>query len=98
MARGRYLFISDLHLDASAPDAIELFHVFLREVATDSAGLYILGDLFETWIGDDDDEPARSGICQALARLTASGVPCWVQRGNRDFLLGTGFIARTGCR
>jgi UDP-2,3-diacylglucosamine hydrolase len=76
MARSRYLFISDLHLDASAPDAMELFHVFLREMAADSAGLYILGDLFETWIGDDDDEPARAGICNALARLTSSGVPC----------------------
>jgi UDP-2,3-diacylglucosamine hydrolase len=98
MARSRYLFISDLHLDASAPDAMELFHVFLREMAADSAGLYILGDLFETWIGDDDDEPARAGVCNALARLTSSGVPCWVQHGNRDFLLGTGFMARTGCR
>lgn len=98
MARGRILLISDLHLDATAPAAIELFLIFLRHHAATSDGLYILGDLFETWIGDDDDEPARGRICEALRALTAGGVPCRVMHGNRDFLLGRQFTARTGCQ
>jgi len=97
MAHGRYLFVSDLHLDPLAPQAIAQFTSFLRGPATRCDGLYILGDLFETWIGDDDDEPARRQVCEALRALVDSGVPCHVQRGNRDFLLGAGFAARTGC-
>lgn len=97
MARGRYLFVSDLHLDASAPEAIAVFLRFLQEEAATCDALYILGDLFESWIGDDDDEPARDEICRALRRLVDGGVPCFVQRGNRDFLLGDGFGRRTGC-
>lgn len=96
MARGRTLFISDLHLDASSP-AIDLFLEFLRSEATRAAALYILGDLFESWIGDDDDEPARLGIRSALAALTAGGVPCFLLHGNRDFLLGGAFMSASGC-
>ncbi len=97
MAQGRYLFVSDLHLDASHPVAIAQFLHLLRTEAPRSDGLYILGDLFESWIGDDDDEPARARVCDALRGLTGQGVPCRIQHGNRDFLLGAGFIARTGC-
>lgn len=97
MAHGRYLFVSDLHLDASAPEAIALFLRFLHTDAARSDGLYILGDLFESWIGDDDDEPSRNSVCHALRALADTGVPCFVQRGNRDFLLGPGFTARSGC-
>ncbi|MET0280923.1 MAG: UDP-2,3-diacylglucosamine diphosphatase [Steroidobacteraceae bacterium] len=97
MTRGSYLFVSDLHLDASLPDAMALFLEFLRTEAARCNGLYILGDLFETWIGDDDDEPGRGSVCAALRELTGGGVPCFVQLGNRDFLLGPGFAARTGC-
>jgi UDP-2,3-diacylglucosamine hydrolase len=97
MARGCILFISDLHLDAAAPATIELFRSFLRREAAASDGLYILGDLFETWIGDDDDEPARAMVCDALRSLVAGGVPCRVMHGNRDFLLDGNFAARTGC-
>ena len=98
MARGRILFVSDLHLDAEAPLAIDLFISFLRTEARDCAALYILGDLFETWIGDDDDDPARGRIRAALAELTAGGVPCFIMHGNRDFLMGEEFMATSGCR
>lgn len=97
MARGRILFVSDLHLDANEPAALGIFLAFLQHHAATSDGLYILGDLFETWVGDDDEQPARMQVCAALRTLTASGVPCRVMHGNRDFLLGRHFAARTGC-
>jgi UDP-2,3-diacylglucosamine hydrolase len=98
MPNGRHLFVSDLHLDVTAPEAVTQFRSFLRNEAHGSAGLYILGDLFETWIGDDDDEAARNTVCAALLELTLAGTPCYVLRGNRDFLLDTAFEQRTGCR
>jgi UDP-2,3-diacylglucosamine hydrolase len=97
MPSGRHLFVSDLHLDATAPDAVAQFCRFLADDARDCAALYILGDLFETWIGDDDDEAARATVCNALRELTRAGTPCFVLRGNRDFLLGREFEQRTGC-
>ena len=92
------LFVSDVHLDATAREATEQFLAFLRTEAARAAALYILGDLFEAWVGDDDQEPANTAVCQALRELTAGGVACFVLHGNRDFLLGTGFCARSGCR
>lgn len=91
------LFVSDLHLDASSPPAIEQFLGFLARQAAGAEALYILGDLFEAWIGDDDPEPARARVCDGLRDLTAAGTPCFVLHGNRDFLLGEGFCRRTGC-
>jgi UDP-2,3-diacylglucosamine hydrolase len=96
MSHGRYLFVSDLHLDATSPEVVTQFIRFLELQARASDGLYILGDLFETWIGDDDDDATRAAVCAALRKLTAE-VPCWVMRGNRDFLLGRQFEIRTGC-
>lgn len=90
------LFVSDLHLDALEPAAGEQFLGFLRERAADCDALYILGDLFEAWIGDDDPDPYRSRICEALRALSARGVPCYVMHGNRDFLLQRGFEQRSG--
>jgi UDP-2,3-diacylglucosamine hydrolase len=90
------LFVSDLHLDAALPAAIGQFMRFLEGPARQAAGLYILGDLFESWVGDDDDDPARDGVCRALRAYSAGGRSLWVLRGNRDFLMGTGFEARTG--
>jgi UDP-2,3-diacylglucosamine hydrolase len=92
------LFVSDLHLDASAPEATAQFIQFLRAQAAQAQALYILGDLFETWIGDDDPEPEKAQICLGLKALTAQGVACFVLHGNRDFLLGEGFCRRTGCQ
>jgi UDP-2,3-diacylglucosamine hydrolase len=92
------LFVSDVHLDASAPEASEQFLAFLRQEAAQAEALYILGDLFEAWVGDDDADPDKERICQGLRALSNSGVPCFVMHGNRDFLLGPGFCERTGCR
>lgn len=92
------LFVSDLHLDASAPAAIEQFLTFLRTHAAGTEALYILGDLFEVWVGDDEAEAHKRAVCEALRTLTSSGVACFVLHGNRDFLLGRGFSDKTGCR
>lgn len=92
------LFVSDLHLDAAEPEASALFGSFLRGPAREADALYILGDLFEVWIGDDDADDFRDAICAQLLQLTGSGVPCFVMHGNRDFLFADGFEQRTGCR
>jgi UDP-2,3-diacylglucosamine hydrolase len=97
MSVNRYLFVSDLHLDATNAPAIEQFLTFLANDASDAAALFILGDLFETWVGDDDNELERSRVCHALRNFTLSGRACYILRGNRDFLLGDGFRERTGC-
>ena len=92
------LFVSDVHLDAGAPEAVEQFLEFLRTHAADAEALYILGDLFETWVGDDDPDPAKLRICAGLRALTANGVGCFVLHGNRDFLIGRDFCRKTGTR
>jgi len=90
------LFISDLHLDSSRPDITEQFLDFLRTDARYAQALYILGDLFETWIGDDDPDADKLRIQSALRDLVRSGVPCFAMHGNRDFLLGKRFCKATG--
>ena len=90
------LFISDLHLDATRPDITEQFLEFLRTDAARAQVLYILGDLFEAWIGDDDPEPESRRVVQALRQLTERGVACRIMHGNRDFLLGRRFCEETG--
>jgi UDP-2,3-diacylglucosamine hydrolase len=92
------LFISDLHLDALRPEPLRHFQVLLAGPARRAEALYILGDLFEAWIGDDDDRPPHPEVLSALADLSATGTPVYVMRGNRDFLMGPGFEAQTGCR
>jgi UDP-2,3-diacylglucosamine hydrolase len=92
------LFVSDLHLDAARPWAIEAFVRFLSDEALYAERLFILGDLFEVWIGDDVDEPAMRPVLDALAMLASADVPCYFLRGNRDFLVGRGFSERTGCK
>jgi UDP-2,3-diacylglucosamine hydrolase len=92
------LFVSDLHLDAQSAAANERFLTFLTHEAVQARVLYILGDLFEAWIGDDDPDPVKGHICAGLRQLTDRGVPCFILHGNRDFLLGEQFAARTGCR
>jgi UDP-2,3-diacylglucosamine hydrolase len=90
------LFISDLHLDPASPEIARQFLAFLDGEARDAKALYILGDLFEVWLGDDDPAPATREIVQSLRRLTDAGVPCFVMHGNRDFLLGERFCKETG--
>ena len=92
------LLLSDLHLDGSLPAAIAQFESFLSGPAREAEALYILGDLFESWVGDDDDDPDRIRVCPALRALSDAGVACHVCHGNRDFLLASGFEKRTGCR
>lgn len=90
------LFISDLHLDVEVPETIERFARFLEGPARAAERLYILGDLFEAWIGDDDDDARLAPVLSGIARLTRSGVPCTVMHGNRDFLIADRFCADTG--
>lgn len=103
--RTRYLFVSDVHLDAASPEAQRQFLEFLRAnvavpsaPAADARALYILGDLFESWVGDDDVAGDRTAILAALRALTASGVACFLLHGNRDFLIGEDFCRQTGCQ
>jgi UDP-2,3-diacylglucosamine hydrolase len=90
------LFISDLHLDPARPTITALFLRFLHEEARNAEALYILGDLFEADLGDDDDSAEVAATCAALRDLQAAGVACFFLRGNRDFLVGPGFAARSG--
>ena len=92
----RYLFVSDVHLDAGAPEAQRQFLDFLRAQAAGARALYILGDLFESWVGDDDAGDERAAVLAGLRALTASGVACFLLHGNRDFLIGADFCRQTG--
>ncbi|MBC7004628.1 UDP-2,3-diacylglucosamine diphosphatase [Photobacterium sp. BZF1] len=90
------LFISDLHLSADRPDITACFLRFMSTEARGIDALYVLGDLFEMWIGDDDDSPFHQQIKTAFRQLTDSGVPCYFIHGNRDFLIGKRFSQETG--
>jgi UDP-2,3-diacylglucosamine hydrolase len=91
------LFISDLHLAPERPETVEIFLQFLSARAREADALYILGDLFDAWIGDDDDQPPYPDIRQGLKNLIASGTRCAIMHGNRDFLIGKRFLSETGC-
>lgn len=90
------LFISDLHLDAERPAITELFGRFIDEEARRADALYILGDLFEAWVGDDDPSEAGAYVADKLRGLADAGVPVRFMRGNRDFLLGDAYARRAG--
>ncbi|MBM0106999.1 UDP-2,3-diacylglucosamine diphosphatase [Steroidobacter sp. S1-65] len=92
------LFISDLHLDGERPDITAQFLEFLEREARRAQALYILGDLFEAWIGDDDPDPDKRRVIEALRSLTQAGVPVFFIHGNRDFLIGRKFAAETGVK
>ncbi len=87
------LFISDLHLDLQRPAIIQLFLDFLKQQAISAEALYILGDLFEVWIGDDENSTLGHMVTMAFKALGESGVPVYLLHGNRDFLLGESFAA-----
>ncbi len=91
------LFISDLHLDPSRPGTVRALATFLRRHA-DSRQLYILGDLFEAWPGDDDDSPLATDVSRMLRDFTRGGAGLGIMVGNRDFLLGQGFCAAAGAQ
>lgn len=89
------LFISDLHLTPSRPDITECFVTFMRTEAPKADALYVLGDLFEFWVGDDDKTPFANQIRTEFKALTDSGVRVFFIQGNRDFLLGKRFCKQT---
>ena len=90
------IFISDLHLHPCRPEITESFLSFLAGTARDADALYILGDLFEAWIGDDAPDADQSRITDALRQFTGSGPPCYFAHGNRDFLIGQRFSQHSG--
>ncbi len=92
------LFISDLHLSGERPQLIEQFIKLTQNEAREAEALYILGDLFEAWLGDDAVLPDMTVAIEALKALTESGVPVYVMVGNRDFLMGENFEAMTGAK
>lgn len=93
----RFLYISDLHLSEERPEANERFFRFLEDDAAGADALYVLGDLFEYWIGDDDvDAPFNAVIAGFFRRLSRAGTRLYFMHGNRDFLVGERFAAATG--
>jgi len=90
------LFISDLHLDESRPDITQAFYEFLDQRALNADELYILGDFFEVWIGDDEDTAFPSEVRKHLRKLTDNGTELFLMGGNRDFLLGKAFSDSVG--
>lgn len=90
------LFISDLHLDPARPGITRLFGRFIEREARAADALYILGDLFEAWVGDDDPSETGAFVADRLATLSAGGVPVYFIHGNRDFLLGPDYAQRAG--
>src|SRR3982751_2060721 len=91
------LLLSDLHLSPARPRAVAAFEAFARGPARRAAAVYILGDLFDWWVGDDQLRARfHAGVAAALRGITGAGVPLFVAHGNRDFLLGTDFAAATG--
>jgi UDP-2,3-diacylglucosamine hydrolase len=95
--RRKTLLVSDLHLDPSSPGIARQFVEFLQGEAREARALYILGDLFEAWLGDDDPDPAVRAIIVELRALRDAGVPTYFMHGNRDFLVGRRFAEETGC-
>lgn len=99
----RALFISDLHLAAERPDANQQFFRFLAEEATRAEALYVLGDLFEYWAGDDElsdpaGDPLSGEVAAGFRSLAGRGVQVWIMHGNRDFLVGKRFFEAAGAQ
>ena len=90
------LFISDLHLEADRPDIGQQLLNFLRTDASEADDLYILGDLFEAWVGDDDPNTHYFTIKRAIRKLVDGGIPVYFMHGNRDFMIGKEFANETG--
>ncbi len=91
------LLISDLHLSPERPAVTRAFFAFLRDKAREADALYILGDLFESWIGDDDPAPLAREVIGELKQLSDSGTRLYFMHGNRDFMIARQFARETGC-
>jgi len=92
------LFISDCHLSTARPGPLKEFLGLMAGPARRMEAVYILGDLFDLWLGDDDDTPGHGAVVAALGAATAAGTPVYFMRGNHDFLAGDDFARRSGCR
>lgn len=95
---GAVYLASDLHLTAVEDPVFDRFVVFCARVAADGSALYLLGDVFEAWVGDDDDAPLGGAVAARLRALSDAGVDVAFMHGNRDFLVGSDFAARAGAR
>ena len=91
-------FISDLHLEPIENNRLETFYNLLSRANDDFDALYIIGDLFEYWIGDDDQHPVNRNIIQNIKKSTDNGLGIFLMHGNRDFLLGSKFEEMTGAK
>lgn len=91
------LLISDLHLEEQRPDITRAFLHFLQTRARGAEALYILGDFFEVWVGDDGMSPFQHDIARALRELSDAGTRIFLMHGNRDFLIGRAFCRESGC-
>jgi UDP-2,3-diacylglucosamine hydrolase len=89
-------FISDLHLNETRPQVTQAFFAFLRDQTKSTEALYILGDFFDAWIGDDDDTPLNKEVALELNNLSKKGTRIFLMHGNRDFLLGQQFAQNAG--
>jgi UDP-2,3-diacylglucosamine hydrolase len=97
VARTCALLLSDLHLQVAHPLTCAAFFGFMRQRARDTDALYLLGDIFEYWAGDDDlDDPFNQSVCAAIRAVSDSGVAVYWIAGNRDFLVGPAFAAAAG--
>lgn len=91
-------FISDIHLEANRPLITRAFLSYLTELPKDTEALYLLGDIFDAWVGDDDDDAFTVNIRAEIKALVSRGTPVFIMRGNRDFLIGKQFAQETGCQ
>lgn len=92
------MFISDLHLEDSRPESTELLLRLLAGPAREADAFYVLGDLFEFWIGDDALSPTALKVAEEFRNLFDAGVPCYFQHGNRDFLIGEDYAGKAGMK
>lgn len=91
-------FISDLHLEESRPSITRAFFNYLDTLPADTRALYLLGDIFDAWLGDDDDNPFLISIRNKLKEVSERGIQLYFMHGNRDFLVGEDFAQQTGCQ
>ena len=92
----KYQFISDLHLCDARPATVEFFLKYLHTTALEAERLYILGDLFDAWVGDDDDSQTAALVCNGLKETSEAGTSVYIMHGNRDFLIGKDFCQSCG--
>ena len=90
------LFLSDLHIESDQGPIMDSLLRILHNDAKGADAIYFLGDVFEAWIGDDDDCPAADKMAEVLSSLSQNGTGIYFMHGNRDFLLGDEFASRCG--